>query len=230
MQKKFIFTYILRVLAISILSFTGTTPAMAQNKKIVKPVMDSIPFFRGFAVSIDMVGALQLAVSDYGQYEAALRVNLKDKYFPIIELGYGKADATDVTTNLGYKTSSPYARVGVDFNLMKNKHDIYRIYAGFRYAYTSYKFDVTSQHITDPVWKEPVDFQASDVKCNYSWMEAVTGIDAKIWGPVRLGWSLRYRCRIFHDDGTLGNTWYVPGYGKQGKTRLGGTFNVIIDF
>lgn len=52
---------------------------------------DTIPLFRGLAVSGDLVGIAQLAFGDYGQYEVALRVNLKDKYFPIIELGYGKS-------------------------------------------------------------------------------------------------------------------------------------------
>ena len=66
--------------------------------------------------------------------------------------------------------------------------------------------------------------------CNYHWIEAVVGVDAKIYGPLHLGWSLRYKRRIAHkEEGDFGNTWYVPGFGIFGDTRLGGTFNVIID-
>jgi len=54
-------------------------------------------------------------------------------------------------------------------------------------------------------------------------------VDAKIWGPVRLGWSARYKRRLLHDEGPLGNAWYVPGFGKTGGSRLGGTFNVIFE-
>ena len=61
------------------------------------------------------------------------------------------------------------------------------------------------------------------------WAEFVFGVDAKIWGPVRMGWSLRYKRRLFHDDGDYGNTWYVPGFGKQGGSRFGGTFNVSFE-
>ena len=48
-------------------------------------------------------------VSDYGQYEASLRINLKDKYYPVFELGYGKADASDEATQITYKTSATRA-------------------------------------------------------------------------------------------------------------------------
>lgn len=203
--------------------------AQQKNKQTAEAPTDTIPLFRGVAVSADLAGIAQIAFSDYGQYEAALRINLKDKYFPIIELGYGQANSENIISKLSYKTKAPYGRIGMDFNLMKNKHDIYRIYGGFRYAYTSFKFDVEGIGITDPVWGDQVEYSAKGIKASYHWLEAVFGLDAKIWGPIRLGWSFRYKRRLIHNDGSIGSTWYVPGYGKQGGTRLGGTFNVSIE-
>lgn len=203
--------------------------AQQKNKQTAEAPTDTIPLFRGVAVSADLAGIAQIAFSDYGQYEAALRINLKDKYFPIIELGYGQANSENIISKLSYKTKAPYGRIGMDFNLMKNKHDIYRIYGGFRYAYTSFKFDVEGNGITDPVWGDQVEYSAKGIKASYHWLEAVFGLDAKIWGPIRLGWSFRYKRRLIHNDGSIGSTWYVPGYGKQGGTRLGGTFNVSIE-
>lgn len=206
------------------------TVAQAQtSKRHATEAKDTIPFFRGIAVSADLVGVAQLTFGDYGQYEAALRVNLKDKYFPIIELGYGKADAEDPATRLSYKTTAPYGRIGIDFNLLKDKHDVNRVYGGLRYAYTSYKFDLFCPGVTDPNWGGSADFKAIDVACNCHWLELVFGVDAKLWGPIRLGWSARYKRRLIHDDGYVGRPWYVPGYGKQGNARLGGTFNVILE-
>ena len=130
-----------------------------SNKKIIAEV-DTIPFYRGVAVSVDLVGPAEMLFGDYGQYEASARINIKDKYFPVVELGLGKANAEDIATQLTYKTSAPYARIGVDFNLMKNKHDIYRLLGGVRYAYTDFKYDVVSPSITDPVWKDQVEYNA----------------------------------------------------------------------
>lgn len=227
-------SFVSRVIAISMLLIAVTT-ATAQSRKDatadkkLTAQKDTVAFFRGVAVSADVVGLAQLAFSDYGQYEAALRINLKDRYFPVFELGYGTADSDKPTTNLKYKTSAPYWRVGMDFNIAKNKHDAYRVYAGARYAMTYYKFDVVGNGLKDPVWGDDVDYNVKGMKAYYHWMEAVFGVDAKIAGPLRLGWSVRYRRRITHDDGNIGKTWYVPGYGKQGGSRLGGTFNIIFE-
>ena len=201
-----------------------------QLRLRMKAIDDSIPWWRGFEVKADLIGAVQRAVSSYGQYEAGVRFNLKDKYFPVIEIGYGSADEDNVTTRTHYKTSAPYGKIGIDLNLMKNKHDIYRLYGGVRYAYISYKFDIDHPDVIDPVWGNKGSFTLHDVKANYHWAEAVFGVDAKIAGPVHLGWTIRYMRRLFHDDGGYGNTWYVPGYDKQGSSHIWGTFEILFDF
>lgn len=204
-------------------------PVAADAKDSAEIKNDSVPLFNGIAVSVDLVGPMQMVFGDYGQYEAALRINLKDRYFPIVELGIGKADHNDDATDITYKTSAPYAKIGVDFNLLKNKHDIYRLFAGARYAFTSFKYDLSHPGMTDPVWGGMAPYEGYGIKCSYQWLEIVIGVDAKMWGPVHLGWSVRYRSRLSHNDGTMGNTWYVPGFGKAGSSSLGGTFNIAID-
>ena len=113
----------LKRISIFILAIAINLTAFAQQKKIATIEPDTIPLLRGMAVGFDVIGPVQLMVSDYGQYEASFRVNLKDKYYPIIELGYGKADASDESTKIRYKTNAPYGRIGIDWNLLKNKHD-----------------------------------------------------------------------------------------------------------
>ena len=225
--RQSISTYISRV-TISIVLLLVWFPADAQ--KLFRLEKDTIPLMRGFQLSIDLVGAAQLMFSDYGQYEAALRLNLHDQWFPIFELGYGKANhGEDIITGLAYKTQSPYFRVGVDFNLLKKKHQENRLFAGFRYAYTSYKVDIYRQDFFDPVWMWLTRFDVHDVQCYQHWLEAVIGLDAQVVGPLHLGWSVRYRQRLSHSEGELGNSWYVPGFGTQESSNIGATFNVIID-
>ena len=233
-HQKSISAYI-STLTISLVLLLCATNVTAQNKKGGSRVngftqkADTTALFKGFAVSVDVVGLGQKLLGDYGQYEAALRLNLKDKYFPIVELGYGECNHTDDATDINYKTKAPYGKIGIDFNVLKNKHDIYRLYAGLRYAITSFKYDLFKPGVTDPVWGGQVDYSLSGVKCSYQWFEAVFGVDAKIAGPVHLGWSVRYRSRTSSDTGENGDCWYVPGFGKSGSSNLGGTFNVSID-
>ena len=210
------------VLALAPASVFGRDKADGENK-------DSVAFFRGFSVSVDLVGPAQLMFSDYGQYEAALHINLKDKYFPVVEVGVGNADHTDDVTQISYKTTAPYWKIGADFNLLKNKHDIYRLFAGVRFAFTSFKYDISHPGVEDPVWGGVSGYKADDVSCSSQWAEFLIGVDAKIWGPLHLGWSLSYRSRISSKEGDVGTSWYVPGFGRTGSSNIGGTFNVSLD-
>ncbi len=215
--------------ATSVLLAFGALTTSAQILKPKTQSPDTTRFFRGLQVMADVVGPIQLAVSDYGQYEAALRINFKDRYFPVFEVGYGSANhEDDPVTHVMYKTAAPYGKVGFDYNIMKNKHDVYRVYVGARYAFTSFKYDVGSSVLNDPVWQDHAAIQINNASAHCHWAELVFAVDAKIWGPLHLGWSARYRRRLAHNDGDAGNVWYVPGFGKTGTSRLGATFNIII--
>ena len=202
----------------------------ANAQKFLMLQKDTLPLFQGFAVSGDLMGLIQMQLSDYGQYEGALRVNLHNQDFPIVEVGYGKAEHNeDLITGITYRTKAPYFRVGCDLNLMKNKQSKNRIFGGLRYGYTKYKVELFRQPFPDPTWLWDTSFGVHDSPCYQHWAEVVFGIDSQVFGPFHLGWSVRYRRRLAHDDGITGKTWYVPGFGTQGSTKLGATFNVIID-
>ena len=132
------------------------------------------------------------------------------------------------TTNISYKTKAPYGKIGVDFNVMKNKHDDYRLYVGARYAFTSFKVDYSSPPVTDPFWGDTkIEWGEENMKCKYHWAEAVFGAQAKIWKFIHLGWSLRYRKRVSYSEGEHSKAWYVPGFGKSGNSNIMGTFHLI---
>ena len=227
-RRKYISTFI-RTLCVSALLLIAATNTSAQVK-FFSLQKDSIPTFRGFALSFDLVGVAMMQLSDYGHYEGALRINIHDEWFPVFELGYGKADhERDEVTGLSYRTQAPYFRIGIDKNLLKDKHGPYRLYAGLRYAFTSYKVDLERDNFPDPVWLWDTSFGAKDAPCSQHWLEVVMGLDAKIYGPLHLGWSVKYKRRVKHDEGTIGRAWYIPGYGTDGGSPIGGTFNVIID-
>ena len=218
-------------LAISLLMlFVSLGSTHAQVTKMFTLEKDSVPLFCGLSVSFDLVGPAMLMLSDHGEYEGALRVNLHDQWFPIFELGVGHANhENDAITELTYKTTAPYFRLGMDWNILRKKHQPNRMYAGFRYAFTNYKVDIIRNDLPDPVWQSKAGFGVEGMACNMHWLEAVLGIDAKIFGPLHLGWTVRYKRRLFHNDGTLGATWYVPGFGTNDNDQLAANFNDIID-
>ena len=216
-------------LIVSLLLLTLALSAQAQAK-VFSLEKDSIPFFRGFAVSFDLVGPAMLALTDRGEYEGALRVNLHDQWFPIFEMGVGRANhENDEVTGITYKTTAPYFRIGMDWNVLKKKHGPNRMYAGFRYAFTSFNVDIIRENLPDPVWLSQTGFGIKDLSCVMHWVEIVFGIDAKIIGPLHLGWSVRYKRPLYHKNGDIGNIWYDPGFGTGSDDQLAANFNVIID-
>jgi len=198
--------------------------------KMFRMEKDSIPLFRGFSLSFDLVGPAMLTMSDHGEIGGALRINLHDQWFPVFEMGIGRANhENDEVTAITYKTTAPYFRIGMDWNVLRNKHQANRMYAGFRYAFTNYKVDIIRENLPDPVWQSKTGFGVEGLPCNMHWLEIVFGIDAKIFGPFHLGWDVRYRRRLIHNEGDIGNTWYVPGFGTFDQDNLSASFNVIID-
>ncbi len=150
---------------------------------------DTIPLFRGMTVGVDIIGPVQLMVSDYGQYEASLRINLKDKYYPIFELGYGKADASDESTRINYKTECPILSYRCGLEPAQEQARCLPSLRRFRYGFTSFKYDVSAPPVSDPVWGGEASYGAEDVSANFQWLEGVFGVDAEygvpsVWGGV----------------------------------------------
>lgn len=188
-----------------------------------------LPFFAGVSISADLCGAVMAAFTPYGQYEAAARLNLRGRYFPIAEAGIGSSDHTNETTELHYKVNGPYFRVGMDYNVAKDLRSGNRIFVGLRYGFTTFKYDIDGPDIVDANYGTRQAFHFSGLRGTNHWGEVVAGLEARVWGMLHLGWSVRYRMRIYNKESALGNPWYVPGYGKNDTHAIGGTFVIIFD-
>ncbi|RRD80470.1 hypothetical protein EII14_02305 [Alloprevotella sp. OH1205_COT-284] len=190
----------------------------------------SVPFWGGLSVSIDLAGAAMANATAWGQYEGMLRLNLRNTYFPLIEAGQGRADHTGETSGLHFVTRSPYLRVGMDYNLKKDRSSKNRVFVGARYGFSSFRYDLNGPDIIDVHWKNTVPFHFEALNGNAHWGELTFGLESQIWKFVHLGWSVRYRRRIYEKRSPTGRTWYIPGYGRNSSSStLGGTFNLIFD-
>lgn len=201
----------------------------AGSPSVQKKATDKTKTFSGVAVGFDVCGTVMALATPYGQYEVFARLNLKDTFFPIVEAGLGVSDHEDEDTYLHYKTSSPYFRLGMDYNILKDKASKNRVLLGARVGFSPYKFDLTGPDIVDPVYLDTYPVAFSGQKSTMVWAELVAGAEARVWKCLHLGWSVRYKLRLHESKPDIDNAWYVPGYGKTGGHRLGGTFNVIID-
>lgn len=183
----------------------------------------------GVAVSGNLLGVFLANFTSYGEYEAALRLDFSERFFPIVEAGWGVCNKDNEETQLHYEAYAPYARIGLDYNFNKDRMSGNRIFGGFRVGFSSFKYDVSAQGVADPVWKTAMPFDYKGVSSNMLWMELVFGLEAKIWKGFRLGWSARYRRRLHQKENEPGAAWYVPGFGHNDTHTFGGTFNLVFD-
>lgn len=189
-----------------------------------------LPTWTGMSISVNLAGVLLTQVTSYGEYEATLRLNFKNKYFPLIEWGVGNADCKGESTQLHYKTHSPFGRIGLDYNLKKDKRSKNRIFIGLRYGFSAFSYDLTGPDLVTPHWNTQTPFHHTDIKGSAHWGEGAFGLETQIWKFIHLGWSVRYRLRIYERQHALGHAYYVPGFGKNtSNTNWGGTFNLIFD-
>lgn len=202
----------LLVIILSCLLCIPTAEAQKRKKQEAQKDTIQVPLLNGVSINAEVMGLGQKLFKDHGQYEVGIRVNLKDRYFPAFEIGYGEGNDNDGSTssptdiNKYCRVKAPYFRVGMDYNLLRNKHDKYRLFVGGRYGFSSFDYNLAD---------------AEQQKATYQWLEALIGIDVTVWKMFHLGWDVRWRKQLSHKDGEAGMPWFVPGYGYQ-KTEVEG--------
>ena len=83
----------------------ASNPPKEQKKEVDE---EAFPLYNGVTVSVDLWGIGSKAFgSDFLSSEVAVDVNLKNRFFPIVELGYGGTDAWN-DNGTHYKSNAPY--------------------------------------------------------------------------------------------------------------------------
>lgn len=214
---------------------TATTTSTATASRATKYVAveeerPHLTFFQGFTLSADIIGPAMWVLGSYGTAEAALRLNLRNTYFPVAEVGYAMCDTYDPNTYISYQTKAPYLRAGIDFNLLKDKFQENRFFVGARYGMSVYNFDVAGPPMTDDVWGGSAPFAVNGLQTTSHWMEIVVGVQVKIWRNFHMGWSVRYKRELSSTDNKYARPYYIPGYGTTTTgTTWGGTYNLVFD-
>lgn len=243
---KYLFIHIIHI-ALSLLLFCASNTAIMAQEPQTQPLMPGekpkptkyvaieeqeqhIVFFQGFTLSADVYGPVAYMVSDYGTMEGALRLNLKNTFFPIIEAGYGKCSKEDFNTKISYKVNAPYGRIGIDFNMLKDKFQHNRLYLGARYGLSVFKYDISGPPITDPIWGGSEAFNMKNNSCTSHWVEAIFGVEVRIVKNFHMGWAVRYKRELSSTKNDFSKPNCIPGYGyTTNATCWGATYNLIFD-
>ena len=228
MKKRLISTYIIALLVLS--NLLMPTYAHAQEIKILsEDKEEELPFYQGLMVGVDVSGLASKAFgSDAFSSEISIHANLKNRFFPVVEIGYGKTDTTGEETNIHYQTSAPFFRVGMDYNVFYKKPHLPGYFTvGLRYGFSSFTYDMQSPDLVDPNWGHtsiPVTY--NDVKSNAGWLELVLGMKTQVYKDFYMGFTVRYRARQSMKKHENTEPYYIPGYGRGKTSNFGITYSL----
>lgn len=199
-----------------------------EADKPSSPAGSAEGFFRGIYLSADVFGYIYpIFVKDkYYSAEVSAAVNLKNRFFPVVEVGFGHTDMVSQLYEIGYRTQAPYYRIGMDYNMQYENGKPNYIYLGGRIGYTSFDYSVDAPALKDPIWGGEAPMQLPDMPCRTVWAEAVGGVRAEIAKNFYMGWSLRYRYPIYKGPIANGGPWYIPGFGASSKAAFGATYSI----
>lgn len=230
---RFTCTNLLRYLAFAMLMLGASLPSVAKDSKYrIEVPQPAARILNGFGVGVDGVGfGMKLAGGRFANMEVLGRINLVEKYFPVVELGIGECTREGSEQNTVFHTRAPYYRIGADYCLTKKRNGN-RLYAGLRYGFSSFGYDYRNPDFIDPIWGNEATAPGtsiSDIPAKAHWLEFNFGVETKLWKFIRLGWTMRYKARLYQSECPHGDPWYVPGFGKNGGSTFGGTVNLVFE-
>lgn len=216
--------------------------AQKKAQEIAKPE-EIVPLYNGLYIGADVFGiGSKLFGGDMLSSELQIQANLKNRFLPTVEVGYGITDEWN-NTGIHYKSKAPYFRLGIDYNTMsKKKEKNSFLFVGVRYGISKMKYDVRSLPVSDSAFGDELGnndlkdgawgnessvYDHAGQKATMQWMEVVLGVKVEIYKQFYMSWSVRSKHKLSSSNSEYGDPWMVPGFGKYGSSTIGITYSLI---
>jgi len=203
---------------LSILLILTLSLNAADKKK--EPVVE-IPTYQGVTIGVEIGKPLLGLLSDNKGYSVKADVNLKNTWFPTIEVGYSRYDQT-AENGIHCLTSGNYVKIGVNKSLsyLGDKAEN-MFYAGAHYGFSAFKYTLKNLSWYDNYWGANALTDLTDQPAVVGWLELTVGVRVHVYGPFSLGWSGQYKSTLHVSGGATSDPAYIPGYGENLKPMAG---------
>jgi len=171
-------------------------------------------------IGVDAVTGLSSIISSQKNgWEMQAEIDLH-RYFLVAEYGRENLNISDSTYL--YTSSGNYWRFGIDANLIPRDAFGSILYFGLRYGKASFKDSMVGSNF-EPFWGDiPIDEFNDNVTAR--WLEVVTGMKAKVWKNLYLGYILRLKFakKIIDKEELNLDPFRIPGYGLADQNSFWG--------
>ncbi len=178
--------------------------------------------YKGLQVKLDIgTPILEIARSkaQVQSYEMAVNVNLLQRFFPTLELGYAQADRTITAGTFNGKGG--FARVGIDLAaLKKQKESPHKLLVGIRVGTAVQDYTLTNLTLNDNYWQTQSTMNFHDVRCDV-WGEIVAGVQVQVYKDFYMGWAVRLKALFTKGKDGEPTAYYIPGFGYKDDMNFG---------
>jgi hypothetical protein len=179
----------------------------------------------GLRIGVDVLSLVRSQVrDDFSGWEINGDVDFH-RYFLAVD--YGQWARTLNGDSSHYVNDGRYFRVGIDVNFLKKDPERNMFFLGLRYGHANFS-ESLSLSSYDKVWGlYERDYNNPSVKSR--WFELVTGIKVKIWKPIWMGYTARFKFGLKSSGDNEMLSHDIPGYGRNDKETYWG-FNYQVFF
>ena len=219
MNKRWV--VILLLLPLAVLLYARDEKGKERN--------DSIPVYQGVNLKLDIAMPVIEAARSAGKiqdYELAINVRLKNRFYPTLELGYALAECG--ADGAQHKGLGGFARIGLDLAVVKKGATENNLLAGVRLAGAYQNYDLTNVCVQTDYWQTS-GWNFYDQNRFDCWGEVVVGCQVYLWKGLHMGWFGRIKL-LMTRNAKEGNVlpYYVPGLGFRNDLNWG--FNYYIGY
>ena len=217
------------------------TLAHAQEETAVKSnleqVPDSIPVKKdryGLRVGVDLFKLSRgFYDKNYKGIELTGDFRWSKKYYLAAEIG--NENKTTLDDRLTSNSKGTYLKVGFDYNMYENWLDMENIISvGLRYGLSSFSQELNSYKIynSHPYWGELPAVTTSEQfnGLSASWIEVVTGLKAKMFNNVFVGFSVQLKTLVTNKKPNGFDNLYIPGYHRTYNGNFGIGVNYSVSY
>lgn len=241
MKTKHILNYFSSLFFLLVFAFS-----QAQEKATDKPTIetinldkseDSIPVKKdryGLRVGVDLFKFTRgFYDKNYKGIELTGDFRWNKKYYLAAELG--NENKTTEDDRLTSNSKGSYLKVGFDYNMYENWLDMENIISvGLRYGFSTFSQELNSYKIynSHPYWGElaPISTNQEFNGLSASWIEVVTGMKAKMFNNVFVGFSIQLKTLVTNKKPDDFDNLYIPGFNRTYNGNFGIGFNYSVSY
>ena len=220
-------------LLIVMISFSVQSQEAKKETKVKDSIPSSVERF-GVRFGVDVYKlSKSLYDKNYKGLELVGDYRVTKNYFVAAEIGNENKTSDD--TRLNFTTNGTYIKAGFDYNSYTNWLDMENmVYIGLRYSASTFSQELNNFKIynRNPFFGEAAAVNSGEKfdRLSAQWIEFVTGIKAKVFNNVFVGFNFRVNLLLSSKKPDTFDNLYIPGFGRTYEGDFGAGFNYTVSY